>query len=520
MTPETSANLLENNEHDLALRDHVRPLGWSNPSTDKPYHLVILGGGPAGLVAAAGAARLGARVALIERDFLGGDCLNTGCVPSKCLVSSAEQVFASRPFDPQGKNTFSEASDHFKEVMQRLRRIRSQISQHDSANRFTELGVDIYFGKGSFQTKGLITVTGDDNNSRQLRYKRALIATGTRPSIPNITGIGSIHYLTHENLFSLTTLPRRFGIIGGGPIGCEMAQAFSRLGSEVFLFEKGPHLLPKEEREASAFLYRNFEKEGIRVMVNTKDLALNTQDTNDSIRIDYHDGSQKDSFLVDQLLVATGRTPNTDSLNLSAVGVQFDQGGVRVNPYLQTTNRHIYAAGDICSEHRFTHVADLQARAVIQNALFAIGPFGRKNIGRQPVPRTTYTSPEISHVGITREQAEQRGIEVDTYAQPFAAIDRAVIAGQADGFAQVHTRKGSDQILGATLVCPNAGDIISHFSLAMVDRQGLIKLGSTIHPYPTHTSAIGKLADQFQATRLGPRNQRVLRFLRWLNVGR
>lgn len=501
--------------HNQQLEANVHPADWANPTSDRPYHLVVIGAGTAGLVTAAGAAGLGARVALIERDLMGGDCLNVGCVPSKALLRAARVAAAVRDAAEFGVDANS--SVDFDKVMERMRKLRADISPHDSAKRFSELGVDVYFGRGEFVDDSSIRVTASDGSESELHFRKAVIATGARASAPPIPGLDRVQYLTNETLFSLTELPRRLGVIGAGPIGCEMAQAFARFGSQVFLFEQSERLLPREDAEVGELLAKQFERDGISLLLKSRDMQVDqTPDGVISVSVE-RDGERVET-IVDQLLVAVGRTPNTD-MNLEAVNVRFDRHGVAVNDFLQTTNPRIFAAGDICSKYQFTHAADFQARIVIQNALFAIGPFGRKRTSQLIIPWSTYTSPEVAHVGLNAEQAASEGIEIDTYTQPLSGVDRAILDGQTDGFVNVHTKRGTDHIVGATIVADHAGDMISEITLAMKHGLGLSAIGATIHPYPTQADAIRKLGDQFNKTKLTSLAKQILGWLRWWNVG-
>ncbi|MEZ6101117.1 MAG: mercuric reductase [Pirellulaceae bacterium] len=504
-------------EYNQQLEANVRPPQWTNPTPTKPYHFVVIGAGTAGLVTAAGAAGLGARVALIERQLMGGDCLNVGCVPSKGIIRAARVAATVRDASALGVHP-GEVRVSFAEAMQRMRRLRAKISPADSARRFAKLGVDVFFGTGTFLKNDTVTVTGPDGTASTLQFKKAVIATGARASAPTIPGLDTVEYLTNESLYSLTELPTRLGVIGAGPIGCEMAQAFARLGSQVFLFEGADQVLSREDPEASAILRDEFERDGIRLLLDSQDMSIAGADGG-AIRISVRCRGQRDEVVVDQLLVAVGRAPNTDGLNLDAAGVKYDRSGVVVNDFLQTTNPHIYAAGDICSKYKFTHAADFMARIVIQNALFAIGPIGKRRASRLVIPRTTYTSPEVAHVGIDPRDAKRTGMEVDTYVQQLVDVDRAVLDGQDHGFVKIHTRKGTDRIIGATIVADHAGDLISGIVLAMSNGVGLGKIASAIHPYPTQAEAIRKLGDQFNRKKLTPINQRILGFLRRLNVG-
>ena len=518
MLEPTLPRLLPRDKYNAELQANVHPPHWTNPQPTGSYHLVVIGAGTAGLVTAAGAAGLGARVALIERDLMGGDCLNVGCVPSKGLIGAARVAATVRNAEPFGVQVPDGVSVDFGKAMQRMRRLRAQISPTDSAQRFTELGVDVFLGQGKFVDGSNITVSAADGKVTTLRFKKAVIATGARASAPPIPGLDAVDYLTNETLFSLTTLPKRLGVIGAGPIGAEMAQSFARFGSDVYLFERTDHILPREDADAAAIVQQQFERDGVHFVFQSGDMQVGSHD-NTTIQVSGKQGKQTYDVDVDRLLVAVGRAPNTDGLNLEAADVQYGRHGVEVNDHLQTTNPRIFAAGDICSKYKFTHAADFQARIVIQNALFALGPFGKKKASRLVIPWTTYTSPEVAHVGMYEHDASAAGIEIDTFVQQFSDVDRAILDGQDEGFVKVHTRKGTDKIVGATIVAENAGDMISEISVAMTGGLGLSQIGATIHPYPTQADAIRRLGDQYNKTRLTSWSKKALDLLRKLNVG-
>jgi pyruvate/2-oxoglutarate dehydrogenase complex dihydrolipoamide dehydrogenase (E3) component len=498
----THFELLPDDEYNQLLEANVHPRNWSNPTPSGRYNLVVIGAGTAGLVTAAGAAGLGAKVALIERGLMGGDCLNIGCVPSKAIISAARVAATVKNARAFGVEVPEGVHVDFGAAMERMRRLRARISPHDSAARFRDLGVDVYFGEGRFLDSQSIDVEGT-----KLNFKRAVIATGAGPFVPPIVGLDGIDYLTNENVFSLTQHPRRMGIIGAGPIGCELAQSFARLGSEVFLVEAEHGIMPREDREAAEIVRKAMVRDGVKLLCCGRELEIK------------HDGqirltvtSHKDRYdePIDQLLLAVGRVPNVDGLNLAGAGVDFDAKRVKVNDQMRTTNPNIFAVGDVCSPYQFTHSADFMARIVIQNALFK----GRKKSSELTIPWCTYTSPEIAHVGLYESDAAQKGIAIDTYIQHFRDVDRAVLESEENGFVKAHVKQGSDQIVGATIVAKNAGDMISEMTLAMTHRLGLSKIGSTIHPYPTQAEAIRKLGDQYSRTRLTPFVKSL--FDRWL----
>jgi len=486
------------------LESHVHPPDWVNPQPNGRYNLVVIGAGTAGLVTAAGAAGLGAKVALIERSLMGGDCLNVGCVPSKGIISAARVARTIRGADEFGIDVPDGTKAEFSRVMERMRRLRAEISPNDAATRFRDLGVDVFLGEAKFTGSNSVRV-----GEQTLEFRKAVIATGARASAPPIPGLQEVPYLTNETLFSLTELPGRFGVIGAGPIGCEMAQAFASLGSEVLLVEAAHGILPIEDPEASEIVGRSLQQDGVRLLCCGKELKLSGDDGSIRMSVESHERSYDER--VDQLLVSAGRAPNVQGLGLETVGVEFDaRKGVTVDDRMRTTNPNIYAAGDVCSRYKFTHAADFMARIVIQNALFK----GRSKASALTIPWCTYTSPEVAHVGLSEKEAQDRGVAIDTYTQHFADVDRAILAGETDGFVKVHTHKGTDRIAGATIVASHAGDMISEITLAMTHGLGLKKIGSTIHPYPTQAESIRKLGDQYNRTRLTPLVKSL--FQKWL----
>jgi pyruvate/2-oxoglutarate dehydrogenase complex dihydrolipoamide dehydrogenase (E3) component len=503
---------------------NVHPADWVNPEPAPRYNLVVIGAGVAGLVTAAGSAGLGARVALIERGLMGGDCLNVGCVPSKALIRAARAFAAVRDASAFGTEVPAGSRVQFGQAMERMRRLRASMSPTDSAQRFRSLGVDVFLGSARFVGPDTVEVAG-----KTLRFKRAVIATGARASGLPIPGLREAGYLTNETVFSLTELPPRLAVIGAGAVGCELAQVFARFGSQVTLFEVAPHILPVEDRDAAAIVEKSLLRDGITILADCKIAGIEanasvprevSRDAESSERsaagtsekvIKYSLKGQAAEARVDEILVGVGRAPNIEGLNLEAVGVAYDpKTGVHVNDRLQTTNRMIYAAGDICSKYKFTHAADALARIVIQNTLFR----GRARLSALVMPWCTYTDPEIAHVGLYEHEAQQQGIAVKTFVQPLHEVDRAILDGETDGFVKVHVGK-KGRIIGATIVASHAGDLISEITLAMVGKLGLGTIARTIHPYPTQAEAIKKVADAYNRTRLTPRVKWL--FQKWLS---
>jgi pyruvate/2-oxoglutarate dehydrogenase complex dihydrolipoamide dehydrogenase (E3) component len=490
--------------HNQELAALVHPLDWINPKPASTYNLVVIGAGTAGLVSAAGAAGLGAKVALIERNFMGGDCLNVGCVPSKALISASRAAAAIRDAGEYGVCVPDGVRVDFAQVMARMRRLRTSIAPHDSASRFRDLGIDVFIGAGRFIDSHTVEVGGE-----KLRFKKAVIATGARASAPPIAGLNEVAYLTNETLFSLTELPRRMAVIGAGPIGCEMAQAFARFGSEVFLLETVHGILPREDSDASALVLESMVKDGVKLLCCGKEMKLSRADSG-GVRVVVESHGKGYDLVVDRLLVAVGRSPNVEDLGLEEAGVIYTKKGVQVNDHLQTTIAGIYAAGDICSPYQFTHAADFMARIVIRNALF----FGRAKVSVLTIPWCTYTEPEIAHVGLYEKQARDQGIEIDSFTRELTDVDRSILEGRTNGLVRVHVRKGTDRIIGATIVASNAGDMISEITLAMTNGLGLRHIAGTIHPYPTQAEAIRQVADAYNRTRLTPMVKNL--FSRWM----
>jgi pyruvate/2-oxoglutarate dehydrogenase complex dihydrolipoamide dehydrogenase (E3) component len=483
--------LLPSDPHDTLLAANVHPPDWQNPTPADRYHMVVIGAGTAGLVAAAGAAGLGARVALVERDLMGGDCLNVGCVPSKALIRAARAAAAVRDAGAFGIQVPHGVRIDFPAIMERMRHLRAQISPHDSASRFRGLGVDVFLGNGQFTGPDTLTVAG-----QTLRFRRAVIATGARAEQPPIPGLREAGFLTNENVFTLTELPLRLAVIGAGPVGCELAQAFARFGSQVFLIGKQPQVLPREDGKAARLVHDALARDGVHLLLGRSVRSVQVRHDGKALQLDSGDLAE---IVADAILVGAGRKPNVDGLNLEAAGVAYDaRKGVRVDDRLHTTNARIFAAGDICSRYQFTHTADATARIALTNALFP----GRARVGGLIVPWCTYTDPEVAHVGLSARDAREQGIAVDAFVQELRDVDRAVLDGESDGYVEILVRRGSDRIVGATVVAAHAGDMISEITLAMTGGLGLRTIAKTIHPYPTQAEAIKKIGDAFNRTRL------------------
>ncbi len=465
------------------------------------YNVVVIGAGTAGLVTAAGTAGLGGRVALVERNRMGGDCLNFGCVPSKALISSARALRTIRRAADWGIAASAPEAD-FMRIFGRMRELRAAIAPHDSQERFESLGVDVFRGSARFISPREVDVDGV-----RLRAKHFVIATGTRAARPTIDGLDQVRFFTNETIFDdLREKPERLVLLGGGPIGCELAQAFARFGVRVTLVQKGPRLLPKEDRDISAFIQKALEADGVEVLT---DAVLQSVRTGTAI-IKIGETNREAPF--DALLIAAGREPNIHSLDLEVAGVRTTKKGVEVNDYLQTSQPHIYAAGDITGRHLFTHMADYDARIVVRNLLMPLQLLRQRASGAA-VPWCTYTDPEVARVGLSEDEAREQHIEYDLYRQEMADVDRAVVESATSGFAKVLTQRGGDKILGAAIVAEHAGDLLQPLVLAMHAGLGLSKVAAAIHPYPTFVEIERKAGDAYNKTRLTSRARRLFAWL-------
>src|SRR5437773_4924512 len=474
------------------------------------YNVVVIGAGTAGLVTAAGTAGLGGRVALIERNLMGGDCLNFGCVPSKALISSPRLIQQIRESEKWGLDR-QEPEFAFEKVFERMRARRARIAPKDSQERFESLGVNVFHGEARFVSPHEVEVNG-----QRLRAKNFVIATGSRAVIPKREGIDQVRYFTNETVVDeLKAKTESMIVLGGGPIGCELAQTFRRLGVQVTIVQRGDQLLAREDRDVAEFLERRLIDEGVRIIKNVDARSVATTDAG-KIALEFLDRQPgrlaERTFFADALLIAIGRNPNLQSLDLKSAGVDVNERGVRVTDYLQTSQRHIYAVGDVIGPFLFTHMADAQARVVVRNILMPF-QFLRQKMDYSVVPWCTYVDPEVAHVGLCEKEARQENVDYDLFVVPLQDVDRAVVESEDAGFAKILTAKGSDKILGATIVAPHSGHLLHEFVLAMNAKIGLGKIASMIHAYPTFAELARKAADKYNKTRLTPRAKKIFTWL-------
>ena len=468
------------------------------------YNVVVIGAGTAGLVTAAATAGLGGRVALIERGKMGGDCLNTGCVPSKALLSSARLIAQVRRGEAWGLPGQEPVFD-FAQVFQSMRERRQRIAPHDSQERFESLGVDVFHGAARFVSPREVAV-GDT----VLKARNVVIATGSRAAVPPIEGLRDARVFTNETIFDeLTEKPLRMVVLGAGPVGCELGQVLARLKISVTMVQRGRRILQKEDSDASDAALASLQADGIRVVLNADVKMVTRQGSRTRVWVEV-EGRDREPVDCDAILLATGRVPNLEGLNLQAAGVASTPHGITVDEQLRTSQRHIFAAGDIVGPPYFTHVADLHARTVVRNILF---PWFPEKVDHSVIPWCTFTSPEIARVGLNEEEAIKRAVSYDVYKQPMAQADRAIVEGTEAGFAKVLAAKGTDRILGATIVSARAGEIIHEFALAMKAKIGLKTISNLVHAYPTYSEIARKLADDLRKTCVTPRAQTLFAWL-------
>ncbi len=515
-------------ESNIKLLDNVHPPEWIDPEFSGVYNLVVIGAGAGGLVSAAGAAGAGAKVALVEAHLLGGDCLNVGCVPSKALIHAANLAHTVRnkvDLEESGILLEGDVKVNFAQTMRRIRGIRAEISENDSANRFTKkLGVDVYFGFAKFLSEKSVMV-----NDKILEFKKCVIATGGHPNIPDIPGLRTLHsegeeransneplpyVLTNETFFNMTEQPRTMGVIGTGVIGMELGQAMQRLGTQVTMFGRSGAVLPKEDADLADTVKTQMEMDGVKFRLNVAEYkrcdktgSVSENGYPELLLTTIEDG-QVCEYPFDAILVSAGRKPNVTGMDLEKAKVDYDlQRGLRVNDMLQTSNSRIYGVGDVCSDFKFTHVADFQARMVIRNALF----LGSNKTSSLLIPYCTFTQPELAHVGLYESDLRDRGIQFKTFEKHFSDNDRAICDGTTTGMVRLHVEAKGDKILGASILGVDAGNMISEITMAMQCNVGLGKIATIITPYPSLSDSIRLAGDLYNKTRLTPAVRGLLR---------
>jgi dihydrolipoamide dehydrogenase len=490
----------------LAIQRRKALRGWPKPKRfDR--NLIVIGAGSAGLVTSYIAAAVRAKVTLIEKGDMGGDCLNTGCVPSKALIRSAGYVHSIGRHREFGVRR-AEVEVDFGEVMERVQRVISKIEPHDSVERYEGLGVEVIKGEARITGPWSVEVNG-----RTLTARHLVVATGARPSVPPIPGLDEVGYHTSDTIWELRENPGRLLVLGGGPIGCELAQSFHRLGAEVTVVEMIDRILGIEDPDASEVLQRQFDAEGVRVLTGHRATAFERDGREKIAVLQHEEGTVRVPF--DQVLVAVGRRARTEGFGLEEVGVEVRNGRIATDAFLRTSVPTIYAAGDCVGPYEFTHAASHQAWHAAVNTLFN-NPFKRFRVDYSVLPHATYTHPEVARVGLSEEEAREQGIEVEVTKYDLREQDRAIAEEGDVGFVKVLTRPGKDRILGATIVGEHAGEMITEFTLAMKHGIGLNGILGTIHPYPTLMEANKAVAGNWKKANAPERALRLIeRWHRW-----
>lgn len=444
------------------------------------YDIVVIGGGAAGLTASGVAVSLGAKTLMIEKEKLGGDCTWYGCIPSKIMLNLGKKAALS------GKKV------DFSEVREKLDSIRKSIYEEaDDPEKFRQMGVDVAEGEASFIDPHTITLKEKSGGARQITGRYFIIATGAMPAIPPIDGLSEISYLTNHNLFEIIELPKSMAIIGAGPIGIEMAQAFQELGTQITVMDVQERILQKDHPELSEMLRETLEKQGVKFLLGT---TIESVKSNKHLtEISYLKNGEPTVLTSEKLLVAAGRKPNIEPLNLEAAGINVNKQGVIVNEKCRTNTRHIYAIGDVTGRYQFTHMAEHMAKVAVSNALLKVP----MKIDKNHVPWVTYTNLEIAHVGATQRELQNNRVTFETYKFPYSMIDRALTDEQPEGWIYVYAKKWNGKILGADILGAQGGELISQYALAMKNGISLKKMADTIYPYPSYALGARRAADQW-----------------------
>lgn len=484
----TKADAPAGDEEDYLRR--VRPAGWHNPTPRAQYDLVIVGAGPAGLAAAEAAVPLGLSIALVERARIGGNSLNLGSVPLKALVRSGDAMAGMREAARYGVAHSGTAQADLAAVMRRMRRIRARIAEVYSVERLRARGIDVFFGEARFAGKKHVLC-----GAQQLRFRKALVATGARPKAPAIPGFERVAYLTSTTIFDGDALPGSLAIVGGGPLGCELAQALARLGSQVTIVQNEPKFLPREERDAAEILSRSLARDGVVTRLNTT--VVGVRESDGRKWLDTVSNGAKDSIAADAIFLGIGRRPNVEELGLEAALVEYAaHDGIKVDDQLRTTNPRIYAAGDVCLRHKFTNVAEASAKLAVANAFATT----RRRRPHWLIPRCTHCDPQIAHIGMHVREARRRAIAVQSFTIMMQDVDGAILDGRDLGFVKIHVRAGGDEILGATVVAARASDMINELSVIMHGNIGMRRLADILHSYPAPSDAIRLAAVAWRAS--------------------
>jgi pyruvate/2-oxoglutarate dehydrogenase complex dihydrolipoamide dehydrogenase (E3) component len=459
------------------------------------YDVIVIGGGAGGLSAAGIATNLGAKTAMIERDALGGDCTWTGCVPSKTLLKAATVVHQARTASKYGLTDQSVDVD-FGGVMDHVREVRQEVYEEaDAPEIFEDLEIDVQEGDAHFIDSHTVGVERGDGATEQVTGRYVIVAAGARPLVPPIEGLGEVDYLTNETLFELEEQPERLAIVGGGPIGTEMAQAFARLGTEVVVLDMADRILSNDDAELAATLRETLDDEGVEYVLGAQVERVSQEDGTITIL-----AGEQGPVKADAMLLATGRTANVDGLNLDAAGIDYTRQGITVDDRCRTSQGHVYAVGDVTGRYQFTHMSNHMAKVAVTNALLKVP----STIDSDHVPWVTYTEPELGHVGAHASDLDAQGISYETYRFPYDQLDRAITEGETTGQIKVHATSLTGKILGASVLGERAGELITAFTIAMRNGVTLRNLGDTIHPYPAYGEGVRRVADQWYVQKQSP----------------